>query len=51
MEIFAAEFPTANFLLTGAATISGNAHCANENLDLEYCKKFITTIALTLSRI
>ena len=51
MEIFSAEFPNANFLLTGAATISGNAHCANENLELEYCRKFITTVALTLSRI
>jgi len=50
MEIFAQEFPNANFLLTGAATITGNAHCANENLDLEYCKKFMTTIALILSR-
>lgn len=51
MEIFSQEFPNANFLLTGAATISGNAHCANENLDLEYCRKFITTVALILSRI
>lgn len=40
MEIFSQEFPESNFLLTGAATITGNAHCANENLDLEYCKKF-----------
>mmetsp|Transcript_29286 Transcript_29286/g.38997 ORF Transcript_29286/g.38997 Transcript_29286/m.38997 type:complete len:185 (+) Transcript_29286:909-1463(+) len=51
MEIFSNEFPNANFLLTGAANITGNAHCANENLDLEYCRKFITTIALTLSRL
>lgn len=51
MEIFAQEFPNANFLLTGCATESGNAHCANENLDLEYARKFISTVALTLSRI
>ena len=51
MEIFSQEFPSANFLLTGAATITGNAHCANENLDLEYCKKFTQTIALVLSRL
>ena len=51
MGIFSNEFPNANFLLTGAATLTGNAHCANENLDLEYCKKFITTIALVLSRV
>ena len=50
MEIFSQEFPDANFLLTGAATISGNAHCANENLNLEYCRKFTTTIALVLAR-
>ena len=51
MEVFSRHFPSANFLLTGAATISGNAHCANENLDLEYCRKFITTVALTLARL
>ena len=50
MEIFATEFPNANFLLTGCATESGNAHCANENIDLEYCRKFITAISLMLSR-
>ena len=51
MEVFSGHFPNANFLLTGAATITGNAHCANENLDLEYCRKFITTLSLTLSRL
>ena len=50
MEIFASEFPNANFMLTGCATASGNAHCANENIDLDYCRKFITTVALILSR-
>ena len=50
MEIFSQEFPNANFLLTGAATVTGNAHCANENLNLEYCRKFTTTIALILGR-
>ena len=51
MEIFAKEFPNANFLLTGALTNDGNAHCANEFLNLEYCRKFITTIGLVISRI
>lgn len=51
MEVFSQEFPNANFLLTGCATMTGNAHCANENIDLEYCKKFITAISLTLSNI
>ena len=51
MEIFAQEFPNAKYLLTGAATIDGNAHSPNEFLNLEYCKKFITTVGLILSRL
>ena len=26
-------------------------HAANENLDLEFCRKLITTLALTLSKL
>ena len=51
MEVFGEHFPKANFLLTGAATITSNAHCANENLDLEYYRKFTTAITLILSKL
>ena len=51
MEIFSQAFPKANYMLTGCCMPTSNEHCANENLDLEYCRKFITTISLTLSRI
>mmetsp|Transcript_31489 Transcript_31489/g.41694 ORF Transcript_31489/g.41694 Transcript_31489/m.41694 type:complete len:81 (+) Transcript_31489:1232-1474(+) len=51
MTIFSEEFPEANFMLSGASTTTGNAHCADENLDLEYCRKFTTMVALTLSKL
>ena len=51
MGIFATEFPTASFLLTGCATPESNPHCANENINLEHCRRFITAISLMLSRL
>jgi len=51
MEVFASHFPETNFLLTGCGFIDSNAHSANENLDLEFCRKLTTVIALTLSKL
>ena len=49
MEVFAEIFPEANFLLTGCCFNDSNAHSANENLDLEYCRKLTTVISKLLS--
>lgn len=49
MEVFSGIFPEANFLLTGVGFPDSNAHAANENLDLEYCRKLTTVIAILLS--
>ena len=51
MEFFSSEFPGANFLLTGVGFPDSNAHAANENLDLEFCRKLIGVVALTLSKL
>lgn len=51
MEVFDGHFPGANFLLSGCGFPESNAHSANENLDLEFCRKFTATIALTLSKL
>ncbi len=48
MEFFSTMYPNANFLLTGVGFPDSNAHAANENLDLEFCRKLISTVALTL---
>ena len=50
MEVFSAEFPNANFLLTGLAFPDSNAHSANENLRLEYCRKLTTCVSVFLSK-
>jgi len=44
-------FPDANFLLTGCGFVESNAHAADENLDLEYCRKLTETIAHLLSKL
>jgi acetylornithine deacetylase/succinyl-diaminopimelate desuccinylase-like protein len=49
MEVFADMFPGAHFLLTGCCFPESNAHSANENLDLEYCRKLTTVIAKILA--
>ena len=51
MEVISQLFPSTLFILTGCGLLSSNAHAANESLDLEYCRKFTTTIALILSRL
>ena len=51
MEIFSQNFPGTNFLLTGVGFPDSNAHSANENIDLEFCKKLTAVIGLTLSQI
>ena len=45
INVFAELFPNSNFLLTGVLQIDSNAHAANENLDLEYTRKFTTLIS------
>ena len=51
MELFSGMYPAANFLLTGVGFPDSNAHSANENLDLEFCRKLTSTIALTLANL
>jgi acetylornithine deacetylase/succinyl-diaminopimelate desuccinylase-like protein len=51
MEVFMREFPGTNFMLTGCCFADSNAHAPNENLDLKFCAKLTTTIALLLSKI
>ncbi len=51
MQFLAESFPGVSFLLTGVGFPDCNAHAANENLDLEFCRKLITTLALTLSKL
>ncbi len=51
MEVFDQNFPGTNFLLTGCGFLDCNAHSANENLDLEFCRKLTTVIALLLSKL
>lgn len=51
MEVFAQHFPGTNFMLTGVLFIDSNAHSANENIDLEYTRKFTTALAVMLSKL
>ena len=51
MEVFGDLFPESNFILTGCGFTDSNAHAANENLDLEYCRKLTTVIAEILANI
>ena len=51
MEFFSSMYPGANFLLTGVGFPDSNAHAANENLDLEFCRKLISTVAITLTKL
>jgi hypothetical protein len=51
MEFFSSMYPDANFLLTGVGFPDSNAHAANENLDLEFTRKFISTIAITMAKL
>lgn len=51
MEVFAQNFPGTNFLLTGCGFMDCNAHAANENLDLEFCRKLTSVISLLLSKL
>jgi len=49
MEIFMKEFPKADFMLTGCAFADSNIHAPNENIDLKFCAKLTSVIALVLS--
>lgn len=51
MEVFKSNFPESNFLLTGVGFPESNAHSANENLDLEYTRKFTTVLTSLLSKL
>jgi len=51
MEVFTKEFPKVNFMLTGCGFADSNAHSANENLDIQFCAKLTSVIALMLSNI
>ena len=51
MEVFDKNFHGTNFLLTGCGFLDCNSHSANENLDLEFCRKLTTVISLLLSKL
>ncbi|TNV79096.1 hypothetical protein FGO68_gene7249 [Halteria grandinella] len=51
MDFLSKQYPGANYILTGVGFPDSNAHAANENIDLEFCRKLITTLALTLSKL
>lgn len=51
MEFFSHMYPQANFLLTGVGFPDSNAHAANENLDLEFCRKLTSAVAITLAKL
>jgi len=51
MDVFAQEFPKANFMLTGLGFPDANMHSANENLRIEYCKKLTQAIGALLSEL
>ena len=42
-------YPEANILVTGILGPKNNAHGPNENLDIEYTKKFVCSIAYILT--
>lgn len=51
MEVFAQEFPKANFMLTGLGFPDSNFHSANENLRIDFCKKLTQTVGVMLSEL
>lgn len=51
MGVFQGHFPDAAYVLTGACLPTGNIHAANENLDLEFTKKFTQVIARFLASV
>lgn len=51
MGVFGEAFPEANFLLTGAFHPRSNIHCANENLDIDYARKFVAVVSKTIARL
>lgn len=50
MDVFFELFPKSNFMLTGVGFPDSNAHSANENLRLDYCRKLTTAIAIMLGK-
>ena len=51
MEVFHNHFPKANYILTGIALPTSNEHAANENLDLEYGRKFTILLSQLLTKL
>lgn len=51
MEVFAQEFPKANFMLTGLGFPDSNMHSANENLRINFCKKLTQSVGILLSEL
>jgi hypothetical protein len=49
MSFFSDMFPKASYILTGCGFPDCGAHSANENLDLEFCRKLTTALSLTLA--
>ncbi len=45
INILATSFPNSLFVITGCVNNDSNIHGPNENLNLDYCKKFISSLA------
>ena len=51
MEVMSQNFPGCNFILTGVGFLDSNIHSSNENIRLDYCRKFTSLISLMLSKL
>ena len=48
LALLGEKYPKALFIVTGAATSKSNEHSPNENLDIEYTKKFLAALVLVV---
>jgi len=49
INILATKFPNSLFVITGCVCNDSNIHGPNENLNLDYCKKFISSLSYLIS--
>lgn len=49
MQILCSMFPSSQFLVTGVVNMDSNIHGPDENLDIDYLKKFICSVSHVLS--
>lgn len=49
VKILSMQFPDSQFVITGCANTDSNIHGPNENLNMDYCKRFISCISYLIS--